>query len=266
MITDTGHGLLHAIQEDPADDTLRLVYADWLEEQGDPRCEFIRLQLQLAPHEELLEKFYGLAHRTLENEHNVVHDVAYHLEDELTASAKVRAFIVKAVKPETKPIIDMAERQRALIERHGVEWAWAPPLPGEWECTPRSNPSYCDVQIRREGVGIYQRFRRGFVSEVTASPELFLLHAGDLFRDNPVERIGFVPNPVNMPGHFSAVAEGYTIYRGGSGAPEVIWDLLEGGATGITFGRTYKAYPYHEAAVDALNNACLEYGRRSRIL
>jgi uncharacterized protein (TIGR02996 family) len=38
---------LQAILDDPDDDALRLVYADWLEEQGDPRAEFIRLQCEL---------------------------------------------------------------------------------------------------------------------------------------------------------------------------------------------------------------------------
>jgi uncharacterized protein (TIGR02996 family) len=32
-----------AMQENPADTTLRMVFADWLEERGDPRAELIRL-------------------------------------------------------------------------------------------------------------------------------------------------------------------------------------------------------------------------------
>ncbi|MEZ6139219.1 MAG: TIGR02996 domain-containing protein [Zavarzinella sp.] len=40
--------LLKAIQLSPADTTVRLVYADWLEDRGDPRAEFLRLQNQLA--------------------------------------------------------------------------------------------------------------------------------------------------------------------------------------------------------------------------
>src|SRR3712207_3150772 len=41
--------LLRAILDSPEDDAPRLVYADWLEEQGDPeRAEFIRLQVALA--------------------------------------------------------------------------------------------------------------------------------------------------------------------------------------------------------------------------
>jgi uncharacterized protein (TIGR02996 family) len=39
---------LQAILEDPDDDAPRLIYADWLEERGDPRGEFIRLQCDLA--------------------------------------------------------------------------------------------------------------------------------------------------------------------------------------------------------------------------
>ena len=38
--------LLAAIIEQPNDDTPRLVYADWLEEQGDARGEFIRLEIE----------------------------------------------------------------------------------------------------------------------------------------------------------------------------------------------------------------------------
>jgi uncharacterized protein (TIGR02996 family) len=44
--------LLRAICEDPDDDTVRLVYADWLEERGEPdevaRAEFIRVQVALT--------------------------------------------------------------------------------------------------------------------------------------------------------------------------------------------------------------------------
>jgi uncharacterized protein (TIGR02996 family) len=38
---------LMAIRADPADDAVRLVYADWLDERGDPRGDFLRLHLAL---------------------------------------------------------------------------------------------------------------------------------------------------------------------------------------------------------------------------
>jgi uncharacterized protein (TIGR02996 family) len=36
-----------AILASPSDTTLKLVYADWLQERDDPRAEFVRLQVQL---------------------------------------------------------------------------------------------------------------------------------------------------------------------------------------------------------------------------
>src|SRR5262249_53104732 len=39
---------LRAIAYDPENDTPRLIYADWLEEQGDPRGEYLRLECYLA--------------------------------------------------------------------------------------------------------------------------------------------------------------------------------------------------------------------------
>ncbi|HEX5271780.1 MAG TPA: TIGR02996 domain-containing protein, partial [Gemmataceae bacterium] len=44
----TDDAFLRAIIEDPDDDAPRLIYADWLEERGDPRGEFIRIQCELA--------------------------------------------------------------------------------------------------------------------------------------------------------------------------------------------------------------------------
>lgn len=44
-----GSALLRAILEDPDDDAPRLIYADWLDENGDPaRAAFIRAQIKLA--------------------------------------------------------------------------------------------------------------------------------------------------------------------------------------------------------------------------
>ena len=40
---------LRAIRAHPDDDTARLVFADWLDERGDPLGEFIRVQIELEP-------------------------------------------------------------------------------------------------------------------------------------------------------------------------------------------------------------------------
>jgi carbon storage regulator CsrA len=39
---------LQAVLNEPDDEAIRLIFADWLEERGDPRGEFIRIQCQLA--------------------------------------------------------------------------------------------------------------------------------------------------------------------------------------------------------------------------
>lgn len=44
---DDEHALLEALRRDPADDAMRAVYADWLEENGRrARAEFLRMQVQ----------------------------------------------------------------------------------------------------------------------------------------------------------------------------------------------------------------------------
>jgi uncharacterized protein (TIGR02996 family) len=45
----TEAGFLQAIQAAPNDIETRLVYADWLEDRGDPRAEFLRLHADLKP-------------------------------------------------------------------------------------------------------------------------------------------------------------------------------------------------------------------------
>jgi uncharacterized protein (TIGR02996 family) len=44
----SGPDLLRAVIEHPEDDARRLVYADWLQQQGDPQGELIAVQIQLA--------------------------------------------------------------------------------------------------------------------------------------------------------------------------------------------------------------------------
>ena len=63
-------GFLQRIRAYPDDDVPRLIYADWLDEQGDPRGEFIRVQVALAnlpddgpPRRALLSARAGAARR-----------------------------------------------------------------------------------------------------------------------------------------------------------------------------------------------------------
>lgn len=55
---------LVAIRDEPDDLTPRLVFADWLEERGDPRGEFIRLQCLLSQMDEDDPAAEAFQHRT----------------------------------------------------------------------------------------------------------------------------------------------------------------------------------------------------------
>lgn len=45
-MSDVEADFIRAIQRDPEDDEARLIYADWLEQQGDVRAEYLRLEVQ----------------------------------------------------------------------------------------------------------------------------------------------------------------------------------------------------------------------------
>lgn len=63
-----GAALLRTILANPADDTPRLVYADWLTENGESeRGEFIRVQCELVPHfHDSFARYVELIHREQE--------------------------------------------------------------------------------------------------------------------------------------------------------------------------------------------------------
>jgi uncharacterized protein (TIGR02996 family) len=56
-------GFIKAIRASPDDDCIRLIYADWLEERGDPPGEFIRVQVALAHLAEDEDRWAALAAR-----------------------------------------------------------------------------------------------------------------------------------------------------------------------------------------------------------
>lgn len=63
--------LFLAVCEHPHDETLRLVLADWLDDQGDPRGEYIRVQIALAglPHSDPRRSPLAVREQELRSEH-----------------------------------------------------------------------------------------------------------------------------------------------------------------------------------------------------
>jgi uncharacterized protein (TIGR02996 family) len=60
-------GFLEALRENPDDESLRLIYADWLDERGDKRGEFLRLEsaLRFLSHGGESDEFAALRKRVL---------------------------------------------------------------------------------------------------------------------------------------------------------------------------------------------------------
>jgi uncharacterized protein (TIGR02996 family) len=94
-MSDQEYAFLGAIVNDPESDDLRLVFADYLEDQGDPRAEFIRLQIE---RERLLP--FTLGRAQLERH-----------EHEMLAQFRV---------PWTKPLTDLGA-QKCCFRRGFVE-------------------------------------------------------------------------------------------------------------------------------------------------
>jgi uncharacterized protein (TIGR02996 family) len=57
---------LQAIAHDPQDEAPRLIYADWLEERGDPRAEYLRVEVAMARLSKTGRKYRALAKRLRE--------------------------------------------------------------------------------------------------------------------------------------------------------------------------------------------------------
>jgi uncharacterized protein (TIGR02996 family) len=90
---DERRAFLDEVLENRDDDIPRLIYADWLEEQGDPRGEFIRVQCQLAETSRLEPEFYDLAGRSLSLMEEYGADWAAELKQDVRKTAFHRGFI-----------------------------------------------------------------------------------------------------------------------------------------------------------------------------
>jgi uncharacterized protein (TIGR02996 family) len=122
-------GFLQAILAAPDDDMVRLVYADWLEEHGDPaRAEFIRVQIELARIEEddPRRPYLHYRERSLERD--------YHAQWRAQADCPeagvvrfVRGFVEEITLPAAS-FLNHAESMFARIPLRGVRLLFCPPF------------------------------------------------------------------------------------------------------------------------------------------
>lgn len=138
--------LLAAIRQSPDDDAPRLIYADWLDEHGDPdRAEFIRLQIKIDPFRQLDSDLDRWRRAVIDG----------HLNDP----------VPDHFPPELRHYADLARRDRDLLKAR--RWEWLAPLARVVE----DNAAHLRVM-----------FRRGFAEEVEIAASVFQ-DSGDLVRE-----------------------------------------------------------------------------------
>jgi uncharacterized protein (TIGR02996 family) len=264
MIADsrTAEALHDYICRHPAEDDVRLAYADVLEERGeDARAEFIRVGVELAAWERR--------------------------NNEPLPAGKAAMSVMRQYAAKIK---DLRRREENLLERFGGDWL---PLPWDsWDVS--SEPGSRLTFSTRGGPSGAATFRRGFPAEITLTTEAFAGgpcgrcggrafihrngtefrcygcprtpgrtkgHAAALFRAAPIEAVKLDREPDRH-------GRGYAWYycdrdvptwAARSGLPTDLFGLLCGGVAGAD---RWIIYPTRQHAHDALNAAALLYGRR----
>lgn len=156
-----GDALLRAILANPADDTARLVYADWLDEQGQgERAEFIRVQCEIA--------VIAAEEAALGQKGGRKSLAEYERCDRLAWRRR-----------------ELESRERAVLSAH---WrAWVPLTEGYVSASYPTATGESAPAVEVDGRTYL--FRRGFVSHVTCTAADWLAHADALVAAHPVERV-----------------------------------------------------------------------------
>jgi len=150
---------LASIVDKPDDDAPRLIFADWLDEHGQPeRAEFIRVQCQLAQ---------------LECGIDPLRDYAWSLEDAYKGQDHcdlLGCLCTLAEQDQAESLRQaLREREQALYAEFGK--TWIEPL--------------LTMGLRCDDCP----FHRGMIENVFVDPEDLLIHADTLFRRYPVRKL-----------------------------------------------------------------------------
>jgi uncharacterized protein (TIGR02996 family) len=218
-------GFLAAILAEPEEDSHRLVYADWLDENGNSeRAEFVRVQCRLA---RLDERHCGGYYCHAGDDGSTLHvDCGWWR---------------------------LHARERELLEPGGLRH-----LPGPfWRAGGNHGWTYLDAEGAR--VGVECQFRRGFVAEVTLPCAEWMRHGPALVRAVPLERVTLSDcRPAEHERYFAW----YRCSLAGipEHVPAALYDLLTGGVPSIPQG-TMSEYRSAAEARDDLSRACLKWAR-----
>jgi uncharacterized protein (TIGR02996 family) len=168
-----GDALLAAILKHPVEETPRLLYADWLDENGQPdRAEFIRVQVETA--RAIAEEPKDRSDAWLSG-----YRVAFHHEH------RVMEAVLDVARP-SRCVICLRDRSRKLLDGPA-------PVPGTVRFTNEANWFLGDV-------GDFGAFRpeywRGFVECVTCTAHDWVRLGDTILARHPVERVLLISTPL----------------------------------------------------------------------
>jgi uncharacterized protein (TIGR02996 family) len=180
----THESFLRTIIDEPDNDGPRMVYSDWLEEQGDPRGEFIRIQCEIA------RTFPGVAANPDFDEKQLV-------QFERDAPAAVKPI------PGWQRTIEMRKREHELLalvpeeiggkpNKRQLSDLWIPP--SIKDCMTSPAVTMDGIEVNPSEV----KFHRGFIRDIACSWESWLSRYKDILASTPLRRVKFtteLPNP-----------------------------------------------------------------------
>jgi uncharacterized protein (TIGR02996 family) len=178
-VTTDEVAFLTAIKANPADDVSRLVYADWLQENGEPeRAEFIRVQIELTKTPKELPK------------------------GTIVPAAPGSPILAVAQHAIPNPKYAELVAQEDALWRSFDPWRLAPWAPKHWTAT-------CEARRRAFRVGaseavqnIWHEVRRGFVLRVACEGSDWINHGDEIVAAQPVREVEIYSRRDSHPHNF----------------------------------------------------------------
>lgn len=270
--TATHAGFISDICEHPEDDSIRLIYADWLEDHGDPeRAEFIRVQVELfATYGNRLDRL-----RPIVPTHECVkcgalwqrHHSGWSLasdraeqccdnEDMADQIAPIRPEMNNLFRRELEVASPLLRRLSEGVIPGASMSHFSPSNPLPYFALPGPGPVFINIA-----------FRRGFLAEIHAPLTVLEKHLPALVRQHPITRVRVTDKE---PKHYQAIP----FYREhwswwGNDMPDKedipmeLFQLLSGDDPSLS-NQLYpdcKNFPTAEAAHAALSEVMLRLAR-----
>lgn len=244
MTTTIDH-ILADIIASPDDDGIRLIAADWYDENGESdRAEFIRVQVALANADRSCGQFMYSCGELFPTPQQVA--------DGGCERCKRLA------------LLDL--RERGLLCRHYGCWSGEVFPQGTSDGRSLSAEPFSPVvSVFITGLGCNRLiFRRGFVAEVQCTLAVWLRYGPAIVRRHPIERVEVLDKQpretLNPSGKFRWYAVGqWDDVIAPDMLPTDLFDLIHDGKPGNL------TWPSHQAAMDALSSGVIRLAKESPV-